>query len=811
LKKLRRSIVTKIKDFFIYSVPDFFHGKKKLFWFLHLPLSLLLFITLLATVFYVKWYGDWLGQKEDVFNQLRAFKHHILVETSPSYRAKYGDIGVGRRLQNFGFPSKIYDINGREIGEFSEEKRIYVSLNDISPLFVKSLFVAEDNNFMDHAGIDYKAIVRAAYRTMINFSFQGGSGITQQLSKLLFTKREISIKRKVFEMFCAKEIERNQTKEDILLMYLNLIYLGHGANGVEYASKLYFNKRASQMDIGEASFLAGIILNPSHFSPFRHKRRAKSRHYRVLLQIKSSRPELLGGRSIKQIHREFWRTHTFNPENIRSSFTFRSNYAPYVIETVRRELIKRFPAEELRKGGYKIYTTIDIDLQKAAKEELKRGIMEWREKLKKSWNHKLRKIADGFEGAIVSIDPRTSQIKAIVGGYEFTRENQLNRVFQAKRQVGSAFKPVTYLAAVDLEAFTMYSLVSDRPFKMKVKGRTGQMEDWQVHNGTQRYMTDIPLYKALEVSSNVCAVRVIRKTGVTRLRQIVKRALGLTDSEAEQRFQNNVWSIALGTTDMTPYEVATVYSAIANNGYAVSPYLIRKVVNSQGNIIFQIRQEQANEGQLITNKKESVQIIKEMMKKVVYGRHGTGGGVLRYVNFSVAGKTGSSQGHRDQWFVGFGNELCTVAWFGHDKNEKLSADMYGGTVAAPVWGKYMKRAANFVDFTPIRILPGLNIISIKVDEYNGLVAKDSMTRGVETGYFISGTEPGDYSDWDKSRRKWFFLKPEELREREGEGNTNRNSSGTGSREPDSIQFENIPTENTVIDRRNNDDTSTIRD
>ncbi len=799
MRKLNRSIGTKIKDFFTYTLPDLFHGNKKVHILIHIPLIILLLIVFFGSIFYVKWYYNWKSQKAEVFNQLKAFKHHILLETDIDYRRRYGDVGIGTKLKNFGFPSKIYDIKDREIGEFSEERRIYVKLNQTSPLFLKALILTEDSNFYNHHGVDYIAIMRAAYNTLIHFSRQGGSGLTQQLSKLLFTQREKSLKRKVFEMFCAKAIERNHTKEEILLMYINLIYLGHGANGVEYASKLYFNKKSIDLNIGEASFLAGIILNPTYYSPFKNKRAAKARHLRVLSVIYNKAPKMLNGKTAKQVHREFWSTHIFDRNNLKPKFVFKSNYAPYVIETVRRELIKRLSAEDLLRGGYKIYTTIDIDIQRAAIEELQRGIKKWRTTLKRYPKFRKKELYKNFQGALISIDPRTSQIKALVGGYEFTQKNQLNRVFQAKRQVGSAFKPIVYLSAIDLEAMTMYSLVNDSPLTMKVRGTTGEMEDWEVNNGMKKYMLDIPLYKALEVSSNVAVVRVIRKIGMRRLQNIVKKALGISSSVAERRFPDKVWSLALGTSDMTPYEVARLYSSVANKGRAVKPYLIRRVTDSYGNVLFKINEKNHTDGELIVRHKESIYIAREMMRRVVKGEHGTGRGTLSYCNFDYVGKTGSSQDHRDQWFVGFTNELCTVIWFGHDQNKKLIQSMYGGTVAAPVWGKYMKRASKFVDFSPMNIPGGLNLVRLKVDKYSGLVARENMDKGVETGLFIAGTEPGDYSDWKEEKRKWEWIDEEKLinpEEKPDKNGKNKSENNNNKRnEPEEIRFENVPMDN----------------
>ncbi len=809
MKRLNRSFITKIKDFFTYTIPDFFHGNKKVNIFIHIPLILFLIVLFLSSVFYIKWYYNWRGQRKQVFTQLKAFKHHILLETDKDYRRRYGDVGIGTKLKNFGFPSKIYDINDREIGEFSEERRIYIRLDQISPIFIKTLILTEDSNFYNHHGVDYVAMIRAAYNTVIHFSRQGGSGLTQQLSKLLFTQREKSLKRKVFEMFCAKAIEKNHTKEEILLMYVNLIYLGHGANGVEYASKIYFDKKSKNLTIGEASFLSGIILNPTYFSPLRNKRVAKSRHLRVLRLIYNKAPKLLNGKTPKQIHREFWSTHVFNRNTVKPKFVFKSNYAPYIIETVRRELIKKLSAEELLRGGYKIYTTIDIDLQKAAIEELKRGINKWRNVLKRYPKFKRNGLYKHFEGALISIDPKTSQIKTLVGGYNFTSKNQLNRVYQAKRQVGSAFKPIIYLSSIDLEAMTMYSLVNDRPLKMRVRGPTGRMQDWEVNNGMKKYMLDIPLYKALEISSNVAAVRVIRKIGMRRLQEIVTKALGISSSEAERRFPDKVWSLALGTSDMSPYEVARVYSAVANHGKAVKPYLIRRVTDSYGNVLFKVNTENHTDGELIVRHKEAIYIIREMMRRVVRGEHGTGRGTLKYCNFDYAGKTGSSQSHRDQWFVGYTNELCTVVWFGHDQNKKLVGSMYGGTVAGPVWGKFMKRATNYINFTSMKIPGGLNLVRLKVDKYNGLVARDDMKKGVETGIFISGTEPGDYSDWKKERRKWNWIDEKDVLKLEKQ-KQEENSSGNGNskknkNEPDEIRFENVP-----VDKPNENENSSLK-
>lgn len=647
--------------------------------------------------------------------------------------------------------SYIYDRYGRIIGKFAHENRSLVGISDISAHFIDALLATEDRDFYSHNGVNYKAIARAMVRNILAFRFhQGGSTITQQLAKVMVTNRERNIQRKLYEIFVAREIERRFDKNSILLMYINKVHFGHNVDGVEEAAQLYFGKKARDLDLPESALLAGIISNPVHFSPYNNRENAKSRHYRILKGMADTGKIPGGPDEFKKIHKKFWDKYVFDKK--KGSFRkYRvlKNESPYVYEEVRRQLMKKLnqrfnndiqkARDSLYKGGWKIYTSIDLKLQKKAEEVLRKGIYNYRLKAKK--HKRMKKYWYGIEGALVAIDPATGYISAFVGGYKFDKNNQFNRAFQAYRQPGSCFKPVCYLAALNRRFVSPYTLMYDKYEPIELRGG----KTWKVHNYGNYYANGpITLTQALKKSSNQIAARLVSNMGIPPIRELVKLSLDIRN--AEDRFPNEMYSIALGTVEMTPLELAQVYAMMANHGMQVRPKLITKIENVSGEEIIlddQISSESLrNSIQVVSD--ESAYLITQMLRQVLTPG-GTGQNIKKEVEleFDVVGKTGTSQNYKDLWFAGYTPQLCTVVWIGHDKFKSL--DGGGGKIAGPIFGRFMKEASKIIPFDNFKLSSRHNLRYENICRDSGKVAIEGVCPNIHYhSAFIDGTEPSEY-------------------------------------------------------------------
>ncbi len=758
---------------------------------LFIPLVLLVSGSVGFWFYYDSIHDRWLRKQNSTMKDLNSYYYEMMKKIHPKAykRDRVKSRGIQSRSNGISFTTTIYDIKGRIIGKLAYEAREIVGYNGISPYFRAALISTEDRGFFTHQGVSYKGIARAMVRNIMAMRMiQGGSTLTQQLAKLWVTKMKgeksitRSLDRKIYELFMAKAIEKKYIKDDILLMYMNWIYFGHGVNGVETAAKFYFRKAAKDLDLAESSFLAGIISNPSRFSPFRHPQRSMRRHLRVLKGM-NEHGDIPEGLDYKEVHRKFWAKQTFKERSI-SKLKVYVNKAPYVVEEVMRQVFKKLvnrynlsiekAKENLYERGWNIYTSIDLDLQREAVKELRRGLLSYRKAVPK--RSRLRRHLKGIQGAIVSIEPSTGYIKAFVGGDEFTKSNQYNRAFQAVRQPGSAFKPICYLAALDNYSAnplaSPYTLLFDGEDPIPLEG--GKM--WKVRNYGNYYLNrPITLTHALKISSNQVAARLVSLMGVTRIRDIMMGALDMDEEKARKRYPEGVYSIALGSIAMTPLELAQVYAMMANHGYRVRPKLILEIKDMDNEIILDdlYNKEERRKRRPVVSK-EAAYLITTMMSHVL-SRGGTGNIVQRMIGnkYDVVGKTGTSQKYHDLWFAGYNPELCTVVWVGHDKNMSLSGG--GGKIAAPIFARYMNKAykiyknklkKRFTRFSR----DGYNLRSHKVCRDSGLIAVEGRCSNIDHhALFIPGdTEPGGYCDWDHSKPYSSEIKENETPD-EGDG------------------------------------------
>ncbi len=704
-------------------------------------------------LYYSSIHEKWLENRDSQIKQLLNY-YNILnskVKSSLTTYVQRKSTETKKQLVKISDYAIIYDIKGREIGKISEQQKTPVPLQNVSSHFINTLILIEDKNFRDHEGVDYTATLRAMMQNIIHFKIrQGGSTITQQLAKVLFfPEQEKSLERKIYEMFIAQEIERLFSKEQILFMYVNYIYFGHNLFGIENACRYYFNKRAKDLSLVDSALLVSLISNPGLYSPFNHPQKAK-RHHLLILKTMSKEKSSTDSFDYEETHKRFWQKYNYKQIMARHQQEGVVKNS-YVLEEVKQQAIEtikltyhhdsKMIQDFLHNNGWKIYTTIDLDIQKAAEESLRQGIVSYRKSQQPyfSLKHELKQI----QGAIIALNPKNGHIKAFVGGDQFEQENQLNRVFQAKRQTGSAFKPICYLAALEKRLITPYSLRFDRYKPIILKD--GSI--WKVRNyGNRYYNRFITITEAVKVSSNQIAAQIVTEMGVAKVRDILKLSLDLDDAEAKTRFPDEIYSIALGTISMTPLELARVYAMIANQGIRVKPKLLLKITNKNDKrIIFEAANHDGmpKKGLRVAAKESAYQII-EMMRGVL-SPGGTGWLTKQEMNLDmdVAGKTGTSQKYRDLWFTGLTPELCTVVWIGHDNNHPLKEG--GGKVAGPIFAKFIKRVSSFIPFSRFQVDSSYQFKPRQICRDSGQLAVKNNCSNIEArALFIPGTEAKTY-------------------------------------------------------------------
>ncbi|MDI6889363.1 MAG: PBP1A family penicillin-binding protein [Thermodesulfovibrionales bacterium] len=709
--------------------------------------------------------------------------------------------------------TKIYAADDVLVGELKVEKGIFVPLHKMPENMVNAAIAVEDSRFWRHKGIDYIAITRALIKDILYAELkEGGSTITQQLAKIMFLTPEKTLKRKLREAALAIKMEKNLDKEEILELYLNKVYFGHGAYGVEMASRVYFGKSVKDITLPEAALIVGLIKAPSLYSPYNNLTKARERQ-----QIVLSRMEEEG--YIKKSEKENALKQPFYLSSVKKGTEAHN----YFMEYVRKYLEEKYGAELVYRGGLKVYTTLDRNAQLSASKALQEGLREldkrrgWRgplehrkdvdvkkelkgkelippvvagtwdissglvlkvtekEALIKTrgivgklliedarWASKVLdpkkgtgKILENFrltqilksgdvvkvgiksikdndirlsleqepevEGAIVALEPSTGFIKVMIGGYDFVK-SEFNRAVNAKRQPGSAFKPIIYAAAID-HGFTPASIIADEP----VTYRGGPKGEWSPENYDHKFYGPTRLREALAYSRNVVTVKLVEAIGVNSVIDFA-RTLGL------QREMPGDLTISLGSMSITPMELALCFDVFASNGMRVKkPITIKYIIDSKGRVL---ESNEPDAEQVISP--QTAFLITSMMEDVV--KYGTGWRA-KALGRPVAGKTGTTNEFRDAWFAGYCPDLVAVVWVGFDDMRPLGPQETGARAASPIWVSFIKDVLKGEpqEFSP----PDDGIVSCIIDPATGLLS------GVEAAgikeYFKEGTEPKKFA------------------------------------------------------------------
>jgi penicillin-binding protein 1A len=725
-------------------------------------------------------------------------------------------------LKNYNPPiiTKIFADDGQIIGKFSDEKRVLVPLSEIPTHTINAFIAVEDSRFFQHKGIDFLGIMRALFKNIKARRIeQGGSTITQQVTKSLLLKNPArTYKRKVREALLSLQIEKEFSKDKILYLYLNQIYMGHGLYGIEAASEVYFGKETRELNTAESALLAGLAQAPSRDDPIKHFNRAKLRQKYVLERMKNE-----GFIDDKQFEKAIKTKLEIMPEKEQYH-----KKAPYFLEYIRQRIEKKYGRHLLYKGGLKVYTTVNLKMQEAAKKAIKKGLyeldkregfraparrfifsgeetlnepnpeivnkknpleigtinqgtvikvdsinketlvqikdkkgilplsnMKWARMVdpeKAYFESKLQDPAEVLtpgdiitvkitnksedsselilsleqlpeaQAALLCLEAKTGHVKAIVGGFDFSK-SQFNRATQARRQPGSAFKPITYTAALD-NGLTPSSIIIDAPFISPI----GEEEKlWKPKNYREKFYGPTPFRIGLIKSRNIMTIKILKRTGVKNAINYARR-MGINSP------LNADLSLALGSSGVSLVELTKAYSVFANGGMLVEPIYITKIVDRNGKIL---EENQPSFSESISQ--ETAYVMTDLLKAVV--TEGTGWRA-KALSRPVAGKTGTTNDLKDAWFIGFNPTLVTGVWVGYDDSRQMGKGETGSRAACPIWLYFMREVLKGKPIIPFQHPDG--VVITKIDARTGLLASPSSKKTCFQA-FKKGTEPSTYS------------------------------------------------------------------
>ncbi|AKH70505.1 penicillin-binding protein, 1A family [Spongiibacter sp. IMCC21906] len=751
-------------------------------------------------------------------------------------------------------PLRIYSRDGQLMGEFGEKRRSPVSFQEIPDTFIKAFLAAEDDHFFSHHGVDVSSLLRAASQLITTGSIQsGGSTITMQVAKNYFLTQERTFTRKFTEIFLAIEIERALSKEDILELYINKIFLGNHAYGIEAAAQVYYGKPLRELSLAQMAMIAGLPKAPSAYNPVANPERARIRRNWILSRM----------RSLGYIAEQDYKTAISTPISATAHGTPLDVDAAYLSEMVRLEMLDRF-GRNAYEDGYSVITTVDSQLQHVANQAIINGVIEYdtrhgyrgpeqhwslpaqidddkRDELAKklvdigavgnwhpavvlntedkslvallasgeqttlNWDqglkdtaryisedrmsYKIEKVEDilkpgdvirlrmvkdkdqqqwqlsqlpKVQAALVSLDADTGAIISLVGGYNY-QKSSFNRVTQATRQPGSNFKPFIYTAALD-NGFTPATIINDAPIVFNDSSLGGT---WRPSNDNGTFNGPMRLRQALYLSRNLVSIRILRDLGIDKAIDYVGR-FGF-DTKALPRDL----SLALGSHSLTPMQIVTGYAAFANGGYKISPYLIEKIIDRDGNTIFRANpevvcrhcgkkgrdaiagiDEEYSLDEILSQDTEArkyapqvlddevVFLIDNILKDVI--TRGTGRKARVLERSDAAGKTGTTNGPTDAWFSGYSGGVVTSTWAGFDQNQKLGRREYGGSVALPIWIDFMKVALK--DRPERQLKQPDSIVTVRIDPDTGALAHPGQANAIFE-YFRSENAPQE-SDYN---------------------------------------------------------------
>lgn len=715
-----------------------------------------------------------------------------------SYLNKLPQLEQAEKFQPI-IPSAVLTGDGQPVEEFAIEKRVLMhSIHEMSPNLKNAIIAVEDSHFFEHPGVDPWGILRALYVNLrTGHVVEGGSTLTQQLAKMLFLKPEKTIERKIQEAMLAVQLERRYTKEEVLVLYCNQVYLGHGVYGVMAAANYYFGKPAKDLTIEESALLAALPKAPQEFSPYLHPDRALTRRNHVLDRMLEE----------KYITKKQWVDATKLPLKVRQILP-RKLVAPYYTEEIRQYLESHYGYAGIYENGLQVYSTLDLNLQRAAESALDRGIRRIDKRhagfrkisthlsaeqmtgywapmwsgnyqadsvtkglvtqvtdrmamiriadqdvplLPKGWEWTHKTNATSFlkvgdltdfrilemkdnkitsilldqppllDGALIAMDLKTGKIKALVGGSDFTSK-KFDRAMQAWRQCGSAFKPFIYAAAFE-SGLTPSDVMVDAPISFYDQW---SHQTWSPHNYTNDYLGPMTLRRALELSRNTIAVKVLEKIGVKYAINYISRF------EVAQDMQPYL-PLALGASESTLINMVRAYGAFGNQGLMMEPMFVDKILDRDGNLV---------EENLPRAKEVMRADIAYLMTDVLQGviQHGTAI-KARMMKRPIAGKTGTTNDYTDAWFIGYTPSLICGVWVGYDEKKTIGNHETGAEAALPIWIDFMQSA---LKDKPVEDFQATgNIVRVAIDRLTGLRATPDCT-DVIIEAFVAGTEPTEF-------------------------------------------------------------------
>ena len=594
------------------------------------------------------------------------------------------------------------------------EKRRFVKYDELPRHLVEAVLAIEDRRFFQHPGFDPFRIVGAAYRNLKpGGNLQGGSTLTQQFVKNFFLTPERNLKRKIQEGALSFVLERRASKKEIFELYVNEIYLGQvgsfNINGMGEAARVFFQKDISNLSVGESALLAGMIQSPNPYNPMRHPERAQSRRNAVLRAMADER--FISAADLERLQAE--------PIAVKSKSSPGLD-APYFVDLVRRDLKTRFGESGFH--NLKVDSTLDLRLQRTAQETLESGLTALDAKLKRPDGMKL-------QGALIALDVKTGGILALVGGRSYT-QSQFNRAVQAQRQPGSTFKPFVFLAAFEatlddpaLPPITPATVVDDSPYVFFYEDK-----EYIPQNFENEYFGPVTLRRALSKSLNVATLKVAEMIGYERIAHLWRDQMKIS------RSVQAVPSVALGSFEVSPLEMATAYEVLASGGYKREPFALLRASTEDGTI-FDLGVSPSSTRVV---RQETTYLVTRMMESVL--NEGTGA-AARAMGFSAeaAGKSGTTNDTRDAWFAGFTPDIVTIVWVGYDDNSPVN--LAGSRAALPIWTEFMKSAVagrGTRGFLP----PEEGVVFVNIDKASGRRANPNCGK-VFLEAFLVGTEPMD--------------------------------------------------------------------
>jgi penicillin-binding protein 1A len=598
-------------------------------------------------------------------------------------------------------PTEIYAANGERVLQIGGHD--YVPLDQVATVFLQAILATEDHHFWEHHGLNKLRTLKALWTTVSGRRVQGASTITQQLAKNLFFSFEQTYARKFKELLVALQIESQFGKQEILEAYINQIYIVAHTQGVAAAARLFFGKPAAELTLAEATLLAGLPKSPTRYNPLRYFERAKARQ-RVVLQ-RMATVGYISAEEAAAAELEPLAFRTQGGDGLEGG---------YFVDYVLRGLEERYGAEVVYHGGLKVTTTMDPQLQRIAQSSLTQGVAELEKSMARPSGTADPDGGEHLQGALVAVQVNSGAIKAMAGGTDYT-QSQFNRAVENNRQSGSGFKPFLYYTALEQQGLSPATVMIDQPVKIPVQGAP----DWRPMNYRREYQGPVILKKAFTESINSVAAQLVAQTGPEAVIQTA-RLCGIESPLAP------VYSVALGTSGVSPLEMASAFGVFAAGGVRYEPFAVWRVEDAFG----QVLEEHIVSGAKVLDGRTAYQVV-EMMEGVV--EYGTAE-VVRKMGFTkpAAGKTGTTNGYKDAWFTGFTPALSASVWVGYDHEAGLrdanGAGVTGGRAAAPIWTRFMSKATEGEPPRPFLQPPGIRIET--VDPATGKALFWDMSEGM---------------------------------------------------------------------------------